>query len=151
VGKSIGLGLYGKYSAAEATTALSNGDLTVEELGQYGFFRKFSHYENEESGYSYLYRPVSEPVTLWLDNHQWDILASAIPAMSFAGAANSLDVLPSTRNINMEALRGGNQEWPSSRITSTWQKRWLHNDIRNVALPYVCHTFDKMLDLGGFR
>ena len=84
---------YIKYTATEANTAWNNGygELTRDDLAQYGFFRKFSHFEQDEGGYSYLYESVLPPVTL-LYGHQWDLLASGIPAMSFAAAVNSMDI-----------------------------------------------------------
>ena len=141
----------------EATTARDNNSLTDENLAQYGFFFKFNHFENNESEYSYLYQPITNPVLSISDQHQWDLLASGIPAMSFAAAANLMDAVDDTdvggkdRNFNMETLRGSSDPaWPSERISSR-QKNWLHSDFRNVALPYVYQTLDKMLELGEFK
>ena len=77
----------------------------------------------------------------------------AAAALSFAAAANPVARLNDfgERNFNMEAMRGNQgSPWPSER-SADWQRRWLHSDIRNVALPYVHHTFDKMLELGDFE
>jgi hypothetical protein len=77
--------------------------------------------------------------------------------MSYAAAANPIDVLDETnignknRNYNMEDMRGSSDPpWPDERLAD-WDKRWLHSDIKNVALPYVYHTFDEMLKLGDFK
>ena len=138
----------------EATTARDNNTLTDENLAQYGFFFKFKHFANGESEYGYLYQPITNTVLLQNDvnggKHQWDLLASGIPAMSFAAAANPISILPNSRNLNMEFLRGDAQAWPSERFSSR-QKNWLHSDIRDVALPYVYQTLDTMLDLGEFK
>ena len=140
------------FNAVEASDGWDNGNggLTRDDLAQYGFFRKFAHFEQEEGGYSYLYGPISTPVTLQNPGHQWDLLASGIPAMSFAAAVNPMIILPATRNLNMEAQRGDNQAWPTSRQGGFYGSNWLHSDIKNMALPYVFNTYDTMLELGGF-
>jgi len=148
---------YKLYSAADAVTAWNggnNGALTQDELAQYGYFKKLSHFENDENGYSYLYQPIASTVALQNNQHAWDLLASGIPAMSFAAAANPVNRLNDfgDRNFNMEDLRGNNQLWPSERTASTdLNTRWLHSDIRNVALPYVYHSLDLMLEIGEFK
>jgi hypothetical protein len=144
------------YSATGASDALATAEITDDELAQYGFFRKLSHFNLDEAGYSYLYEPLSTTVSLADETHKWDILASAIPAMSFAAAANPMGILderPSggiNRNFNMQALRGGDlAPWPDSRLENNDLLRdWVHSDIRDVALPFVYHTYEKMLELG---
>ncbi len=73
--------------------------------------------------------------------------------MSFAAAVNPIIKLEAAeRNFSMESQRGGG-DWPLSRKDIYGEqdyKRWLHSDIKNVALPYVFNTYDKMLTLGGF-
>ncbi|MDX2507831.1 MAG: hypothetical protein QNL62_25600 [Gammaproteobacteria bacterium] len=141
----------------EATAARDNNTLTNENLAQYGFFFKFNHFENNESEYSYLYQPIANAVLLQSDQHQWDLLASGIPTMSFAAAANPMDAVDDTdvggkdRNFNMETLRGTTPAWPTERSSSSRQKNWLHSDIRGIALPYVYQTLDTMLVLGDFK
>ncbi len=148
---------YIKYSSTEAQTAWNdgiNGEITKDEVAQYGFFSKFSHFSNGIDGYAYLYQPIASKVVLERENHQWDLLASAIPAMSFGAAVNAVNKFNQygERNFDMEALRGQNQEWPVTRIDNTvFNKRWLHSDIRNVALPYVYQTFDTMLSEGALK
>jgi len=141
-------------NALEATLARDNSTLTDDALVQYGFFSKFSHFENGVNACKYLYQPISNAVTLPNEQHQWDLLASAIPAMSFAAAANSMSSLINLdtnedKNFNMESLRGDIPAWPTIRSEDPkWATRWRHSDIRNVALPYVYHTFEKMLTIG---
>lgn len=52
----------------------------------------------------------------------------------------------------MELLRGNNPDWPVSRrdVYGNEYKRWLHSDIKNMALPYVFNTYDTMLKLGNY-
>lgn len=140
------------FNAAEATDGWDNGngELMPDDLAQYGFFRKFSHFDLNESEYSYLYGAISEPKTFISETHQWDLLASAIPSMSFAAAANPLEILPPSRNFNMEAMRGDNQAWPQERQTGFFGSRWLHSDIKNISMPYIFPIYEKMLKEGGF-
>ncbi len=141
-------------TGAEATTARKDSELTDDDLAQYGFFKKFNHFKNGESDYSYLYQPISNTVLLQGDEHQWDLLASGIPAMSFAAAANPVNRLNDfgERNFDMETMRNDISQppWPLER-EDTWGDRWLHSDIKDIALPYVHNTFDKMLESGDFK
>ena len=155
----------------EATAAWQNGDLTREELAQFGFFRQFEHWDDGEAGFRPLYAPITDAgpnighnagtraaasALAGQDETQWDLLASSVPALSFAAAANPITTLDSLagaggvqRNYNMQGLRRAVNGWPASR-QSDWGNRWLHSDFRNMALPYVVDTYDAMLDIGGF-
>jgi hypothetical protein len=77
----------------------------------------------------------------------WRLLASAIPARSFAVAANPLDdFVIDNRNFNMQTLRGANFSWPTERVKGEERDHdWLHSDIKNLALPYVYNTYQQML------
>lgn len=80
----------------------------------------------------------------------WRLLASAIPARSFAVAANPLSRLSETigndNNFNMQTLRGANFSWPTERVKGEERDHdWLHSDIKNLALPYVYNTYQQML------
>ncbi|HHJ18895.1 MAG TPA: alpha/beta fold hydrolase, partial [Gammaproteobacteria bacterium] len=161
--------VYRRYSPEAARSAIALGTLSEEVISQFGFFREFSHFAGNESQYADLYAPINPgganighntgdaataSTRAGENETQWDLLASGIPAMSFAAAANPISALDArpigglNTNFNMEALRGDAQAWPASR-TSSWGKRWLHSDIKNIALPYVHHTFDTMLEIGG--
>jgi len=166
---SSGVMSYLRYSADEAQLARQNGDLADEALAQFGFFSRFRHFAGGKSQYKPLYAPTATGGANLGSNrgdaetasavaadkrNRWDLLASGIPAMSFAAAANGVANLKDpltgeTRNFNMEAMRKKPVQWPVSR-SALWKKNWLHSDIRNVALPYIYPVFDKMLELGGF-
>ena len=77
--------------------------------------------------------------------------------MSFGAAANELTKLTDpvtgvTRNFDMQGLReSAGVPWPSTLLRVNWNNRWLHSDIKSIALPYVHHTYDKMLEIGEFK
>ena len=161
---------YRKYNAIDAATAITNAELTDEELAQFGFFGKFSHYNDKESHYAALYAPINSgganignntgdaatASALAGENEtQWDLLSSGIPAMSFGAAANPvyrLNDFGIDRNIDMQGLReAASVPWPSTLLRVNWNNRWLHSDIKSIALPYVHHTYDKMLEIGEFK
>jgi hypothetical protein len=87
-------------------------------------------------------------------SHQWDLLTSAVPSRSFATAANPVDAFDDTgtggidRNFNMEALRGDN--WPQERTIEIFGDRWLHSDVKNIAMPYLYPIYEIMLEEGKF-
>ncbi len=140
---------YRKYlTASSATEAWNNGDLTEDELAQYGFFRRFSHFDQNEGEYRYMYGPINTPVIFQQASHHWDLLASAVPSRSFAAAANSLEILEDRdANFNMQELRHG--DWPQER-GGFFGNRWLHSDIKNIGMPYIYPIYEEMLKIGKF-
>jgi hypothetical protein len=79
-----------------------------------------------------------------------DLLARAIPALSYAVAVDQLPGLPVERNFNMETQgRLDNSGWPTDGHSGQNTYRWLHSDFRNVALTYVHPMYLKMIELGG--
>ena len=127
---------------------------TDEQLAQIGFFTHFNEYSGQE-----LYGPIDDANTLpgtvqtqsgasnlaAQDDVQWHLLAEAIPAMSFAAAANSVDDMRS--NINMMDETNG---WPQSRLSNpSLGTDWLHSDFKNVSLNYVRPMYEIMLSIGG--
>jgi len=142
--------------------------LTNEKLAQFGFFRKFSELA--------LYAPINEgnkinpagPSKLDMENAMardettWYLLASGIPARSFAVGANTLTRLKpgaqglSDRNYDMQGLRdvglmdGEQPDWPAERddlLRNKYDFDWFHSDLRDVALPYVYNVFDKFVHI----
>lgn len=49
-------------------------------------------------------------------------------------------------NVDLMDLKN-NSMWPLER-RGTWKDRWLHNDIREVAYPYVNNLFDQLVKNG---
>jgi hypothetical protein len=158
------------YSASGATQAIADGKLTDEDLAQFGFFRKFENYSGKRAQYAALYGPTTQDGANIGNNSetweaanelaakpdtQWYLLSTSIPAMSFAAGEDSIDNFnpkgEESRDFDMEALRDNAKSgWPTSRVNA-WGTRWLHSDVRDVALPYVYTTYEKMLNLGGLK
>ena len=67
-----------------------------------------------------------------------EILACGVPALS--GPTGSRD-LPIPRDYDLDQLFP-KTHWPRSQ-QSTYQQRWLHSDIKNVALPIVFDIFHR--------
>lgn len=89
-------------------------------------------------------------------NMRYDLLARAIPAMTFAAGAAPV---PSTgnglqvANFDLEALgRTDPGQWPTEGHEATrLAGRWLHSDYKNVALPYVAPLFTHMINFAALR
>ena len=76
---------------------------------------------------------------------RYDLLARAIPAMSYAVAANRLPSLED-RNYDMPTLGRVKELWPLDGHEGENQLgRWLHSDLKNVALPYVHLLYAEMI------
>jgi len=129
---------------------------TDEQLAQFGFFTRFNEYGGQR-----IYAPIDDanafPGTTQTQaaasgiaantENQWHLLAEAIPAMSFAAAANSVGEMQG--NINMEAKQDG---WPQDRLNDPdLGSSWLHSDFKNISLNYVHLMYKEMLDIGGLN
>ncbi|MDO6762038.1 hypothetical protein [Agarivorans sp. 1_MG-2023] len=167
IGIKPGRNPYRSMNAQEATAAINpdapgTRKLTDQHLAQFGFFRPFEFNniyapigdsEHMRSGgpaqqdMLELFSPENKNHTLW------SLLAHAIPARSFAVATSSLKELERPgRNFNMQALRpdapDGNPFWPNERTDDEDHPfDWFHSDIKNLPLPFVHHTFEKLLEL----
>lgn len=77
---------------------------------------------------------------------QYELLATAIPALSYAAAANPLDRFNLQQggngNFNMMKLKNGG--WPAER-----GGEWHHSDFRDVAMSYTWPMFQEMIKQGG--
>lgn len=78
------------------------------------------------------------------------LLADAIPALSFAMGANSLNIYGTGRNKNMSdpAFRSGDYsegKWPRDG------NLWKHSDIKNIAYPFNYSLFDDIVTEGGLK
>lgn len=90
-----------------------------------------------------LYDPAVGSAVAADKNLQYRLLATAIPAQSYAVAANAVEALRKARrpNIDMMDLKTDGQ-WPRG------DGLWLHGDFRAVALCYVHTMYAKMIELG---
>jgi len=140
--KSAG-GHYERLSPAEAA------QLTTAQLLKDPFFAPFNE--------SWLHQPRPARLTPLLDspNARYDLLARAIPALSFA--AGGAEIPPKAnsrviRNLNLETEGRRSGRWPVEGHTSrSATKRWLHSDFKNVALPFVQPLFSKMISDASLR
>jgi len=84
---------------------------------------------------------------------QYDVLARGLPALSYAAAANEMPILELVdRNFDMEEEGRVGGVWPTEGHQDlTTVGRWLHSDLKNVALPYVWPTYEAMIQRGVLR
>ncbi len=86
---------------------------------------------------------------------QYDLLAHGIPALSFPAGQQpvfrGMGALPADRNIDLEVLGRNPGVWPSLDRDPNEATRWLHSDIREIALPYIHPAFTKLISLGGLQ
>jgi hypothetical protein len=86
---------------------------------------------------------------------RYDLLARGIPALSYAAAANRVQIfneLETDRNFNMEADCRLPGTWPTEGHSEEFRAgRWLHSDFKNVALPYAYKMYKTMIDKGRLK
>jgi len=131
--------------------------LTDEELRLQPFFEKFIAAGVGEAARfpsydgSALFAPIGDTTAsdqAGEGTTQYKLLAEAIPAMSFAAAANSLSVFGSG-NTHMQDYRNEGSYWPAVRWSSYFGERWLHSDIKNVPFTYINKTFEMVVQAGN--
>jgi len=88
-----------------------------------------------------LYNPDEGSAEALKKDVQYELLSAAIPAVSFAVAANPVDKLTEARNFNMMDMKNGG--WPRA------SGDWVHSDFRDVAFSYVISMYQEMIDQGG--
>ena len=112
------------------------------------FFNRFHDYEGQS-----LYAPVcnsqaqvaAASTLAGKDDTQWHLLAEAVPALSDAAGAASVEGMKG--NFNMHNNQNG---WPQSRLNNAkLNSRWLHSDFKKVSLNYVRELYDQLIDIGG--
>lgn len=85
---------------------------------------------------------------------QYDLLARALPALSYAAAVNPI-IAVRTRSPNrifdMETNGRTQGQWPAENHPGISSGRWLHSDFKNVALPYVHQMYDEMISKGSLK
>jgi hypothetical protein len=79
------------------------------------------------------------------ENNINELLAQGIPALSYPAGVTILPNVPYVRNVNMHNLDKYNG-WLNRG--STYEDRWLHNDLKNVAYLYNYSLFEKLVDDG---
>jgi hypothetical protein len=137
----------GYYERMDPTTA---GRITSAQLTQDPFFRPLNE------GCLRGPRLLAPSPILDCANMRYDLLARAIPAMSFAAGASAVpptDSGPQVVNFNLETLgRTDPKQWPTEGHESKQMTgRWLHSDFKNVALPYVTPLYTHMIKTAALR
>jgi hypothetical protein len=137
----------GYYERMDPITA---GRITSNQLTQDPFFRPL--YEGCLRGPRLL---APSPI-LDCSNMRYDLLARAIPAMTFAAGASLVPPTDSgaqIANFDLETFgRTDPSRWPSEGHGATrLAGRWLHSDFKNVALPYVTPFYTQMIKSAALR
>ncbi|MEY3812064.1 MAG: hypothetical protein RI910_10 [Verrucomicrobiota bacterium] len=137
----------GYYERMDPITA---GRITSAQLTQDPFFRPL--YEGCLRGPRLL---APSPI-LDCSNMRYDLLARAIPAITFAAGAAPVPPTDSGAqvvNFNLETLgRTDPKQWPTEGHGATrLAGRWLHSDFKNVALPYVTPFYAQMIKSAALR
>lgn len=97
-----------------------------------------------------------EPAALFLNDdgaaaafansNRFQLLASAIPARTFAMGAN--EVREGFDSYNMQANTNG---WPDEERRPRKKGKWLHGDIKSVAYLYVHKVFENFVERGNLQ
>lgn len=137
----------GYYERMDPITARR---ITSAQLTQDPFFRPL--YEGCLRGPRLL---APSPI-LDCSNMRYDLLARAIPAITFAAGAVPVPPTGSGAqvvNFNLETLgRTDPGRWPTEGHDATrLAGRWLHSDFKNVALPYVTPFYTQLIKSAALR
>jgi hypothetical protein len=109
--------------------------------------------------YPDLYVPLRGSTTAGIVSNRYKLLATGIPATSYAIAVNSLDQLDlrilngPSRNFNLPRdfkSPGGRSSWPPHE-NSMSPGDWMHSDFNEVALHFMYPMFEKMIDLADLN
>ncbi len=123
--------------------------LTAEQLSKAPFFTPLKESWLHEA------RPARLSPLLDSPHIRYDLLARAVPAMSYAAGASPIPSSgPATqlRNFDLEASGRTPGRWPSEgHTTPVTSGRWLHSDFKNAALPFVHPLFAKMIESASLR
>ena len=131
-----GSGLYRRYNPQEADAEITNNDLKTKP-----FYKPFI--------YGDLYDPALGSATAGVTSNRYKLLATGIPATSYAIAANSLDDLEDEgRNFNMPvALKsaGGQSSWPAQPCRRHQAVKSHQGNAPESASPLPCQEHDSRL------
>jgi hypothetical protein len=129
------------YTLAEAAA------ITDAELRLKPFHRPFLYRD--------LYDPAKGSLVAGVAAKRFMLLATGIPATSYAIAANPLDIFKpqkdggESKNFNMQ------EDMKNPKAKLSWPVKfksrpndWLHSDFKDVALPYLYPLYKKFIELG---
>jgi hypothetical protein len=124
-----------KFTPQEAADEISDANLTLKP-----FHKPFLYHD--------LYDPEKGSSVAGQPNVLYHLLATSIPATSYAAATNAMNPLGAQRNFEMP-IRFKSPEaetdWPVK-----FKKRpnaWLHSDFKDVALPFLYPLYQRMIHL----
>jgi hypothetical protein len=143
-----------------ANERLYDGDITEEHLAQFGLFKRF-----DSPAYDALYAPINDANRSWTDaagvawqnphtqaqgsalagqkDTQWVILATAMPSVSFAAAANAVLKMD---GVDMMGEKNG---WPDlPQRDENFQEDWQHNDFFKIGATYVKKMYKHAVSRG---
>jgi len=137
----------GYYERMDPTSA---GRITSDQLAQDPFFRPL------HEGCLRGSRVLAPSPILDCSNMRYDLLARAIPAMTFAAGASPVPPTGSgaqIANFDLETFgRTNPSRWPTEGHAATrLAGRWLHSDFKNVALPYVTPLYTHIIKTAALR
>lgn len=101
--------------------------------------------------YDGLYDPVLGKVVAGDVELRYKLLATGIPATSYAIAANSLSRLGDLANYNMpQELKStdGFESWPEDEDSQD-PSDWMHSDFKDVSFHFVYPMYQEIISLGG--
>lgn len=133
-----------KFHPAEAAdfTQISSADLKTKPF-------------HDPFLYVGLYGPSTGSTIAELPEARYNLLATAIPATSYAVAPNAIDDLinhpQGTRNYNMESSLKNTDQYGAIfwvENDAAYNGDWIHSDFRDVACTYVWPMYEKMINLG---
>ncbi|MBT7959547.1 MAG: hypothetical protein HN759_09440, partial [Akkermansiaceae bacterium] len=136
-----------KYTPAEAADLNDISDAALKTKPFYDPFK-----------YAGLYDASTGSAVAALPEVRYNLLASAIPASSYAVAPNSVDLLREhplgDRDFNMqEELKNRDQYgavfWKEN--DATYGPDWIHSDFRDMAFTYVWPMYERMMELGNLN
>lgn len=133
----------------ERLTPTEAARLTDQQLAPNPFFNPL------KARWLHQARPLRPSPLVDSPHVRYELLATAIPAMSFAAGAVEIPVRESTKrilNLNLEKEGRGAGRWPTEgHGGKNTPGRWLHSDFKNVALPFVHPLFSRMIAEGSLR
>jgi hypothetical protein len=147
-----------------ANERLYDGNITEDHLAQFGLFKRF-----DSPAYDALYAPINDANRSWTDaagvawqnphsqaqasalagqkDTQWVILATEMPSVSFAAAANAVRDIS---GVDMMDLKNG---WPELPEREQFANDWQHGDFASpgVGATYVKKMYEKAVSEGGLN
>ena len=126
------------FTPSEASSQISDSQLRVKPFHSPLFYRG-------------LYDVAEGSLVAGNPKNRYRLLATGIPASSYAVAANRLDIFGDVANFNMStSLRspGGFSSWPVHKNSKN-PNDWMHGDFKEVSVQFVHPMYQKMIDLSN--